>query len=276
VNPAFRIGNLSGGTISTTATGAGNAAIDVFANAAITNSGTISAGTAASASAANAIRVSSGVSAASTTIVNNSGASVKTTGTGSAILVQSAITSISNSGTIQSTAGTGVEVTANGSITSGITNTATGSIIGGGGDAIDARNSANALTINNAGTITGNIRLGSGANVVNVTGGTISGQIFAANPTSINYSGTTTVNGIVGAGTVTHSAGTLTIASGISATSSRCPRARTWRSTPMRARSGCWRRSWDDLAVLAAAYPAALALPCNAAIEDMAGKSYAD
>ena len=200
------------GTITITGTTAGNAAIDIAANTAITNSGQITA-----TGAANAIRVATAVSAAGTTIDNQVGGVIQVTGTGSAIIVGSPITSINNAGTIQSTAGTAIEVTANGSITSGITNTATGSIIGGGGNAIDASSSANPLTVNNAGTITGNIRLGSGANVVNVSGGSISGQIFGANPTVVNYTGDTTANGIVGVGTVNHSAGVLTVASGITA-----------------------------------------------------------
>ncbi len=200
------------GTISISGTGSTNAAIDIAANTAITNSGNITA-----TGAAQAIRVASGVSASATTINNQAGGVIKTTGTGNAITIASPITSITNAGTIESTAGTAIALTATGRITSGITNT--GSIIGGGGTAIDNSASGNALTINNSGTITGDIRLGSGANVVNATGGTISGQIIGTgSANTVNYSGTTTANGITGVSAVNHTAGVLTVASGISAT----------------------------------------------------------
>lgn len=206
------------GTISSTATtSALGGTVDIAAGTALTNSGTISA-----VGTSNAVRVATGSTSASTTTINNqSGGAIRTTGAGEAIIVSAPITSITNSGTIESTTGTAILVGASGALTSGITNEATGRIIGGGAAAIDNRLSTTGLTINNAGTITGDVLLGNaGVDTVNISGGTITGAITGLGSNDIvNVTGNFTTGGIIsGVSQLNASGGTLTLANNVAAT----------------------------------------------------------
>ena len=93
---------------------------------------------------------------------------------------------ITNSGSI--TASTGINFGAQIATFSGaITNS--GNITGTGGNAIDVHSAQSAITINqNAGTITGAIKLSSHGDVLNVSGGAIAGNIVGLGTTdAINF-----------------------------------------------------------------------------------------
>jgi outer membrane autotransporter protein len=181
--------------------------------AAITNSGQIN-----NAFGAEAIRIAGTVNLNST-INNQAAGSIRATGTSNAIRVDQAMAAITNAGTIQSTAGTAIALASTGRVTSGITNSATGNIIGGGGVAIDNSLSSNVLTIANAGSITGDIKLGTGADVVTVSGGTIAGNIVGAGSANVvNFTGTSAMNGnITGVNAVNITGGVLTLGGTITA-----------------------------------------------------------
>ena len=127
------------------------------------------------------------------------------------------IGSVSNTGSILATNGTGILITPTGAITGGITNTATGLIQGGpangSGVAINNSGNANALTISNAGSIVGGIKLGTGGDVLNITGGgTVTGTITGQSSGTLNFNTTGTyalANPIVSVGTVNVDAGAL-------------------------------------------------------------------
>jgi outer membrane autotransporter protein len=86
-----------------------------------------------------------------------------------------------NTGTLLSKTGTGIIISGAANIPGGIANSTSGLIQGGpsdgSGTAIDASTSTRATTINNAGTIIGAIKQGTGADVLNVNGGSIVGNI---------------------------------------------------------------------------------------------------
>ena len=126
-----------------------------------------------------------------------------------------------NSGVIQGVTA-GVSVTSTGTF-SVLTNTATGLIQGGpadgSGTAIDNAASARAMTIANAGTIIGAIKQGTGADVLNVTGGSITGAIVGQTGSGgqVNFnlgSGGSFVTGgsITNVPTVNVNSGMLTVA----------------------------------------------------------------
>jgi hypothetical protein len=165
-------------------------------------------------------------SAGGSTITNENGG-VISSDSGNAISVYGSMRSITNSGKIISETGTAIYLGANGAITDGITNTATGVIQGGpadgSGKAIDASISAANLTINNAGTIVGQILFGTGTDTLNVTGGKITGNVVGDSKDSVNFnldSGSFTTGGkFVGIGTINANSGTTTLAQAVTGAS---------------------------------------------------------
>ena len=153
--------------------------------------------------------------AGGSTITNENGG-VISSDSGNAISVYGSMRSITNSGKIISETGTAIYLGAKGAITDGITNTATGLIQGGpadgSGKAIDASLSSANLTINNAGTIVGQILFGTGTDTLNVTGGKITGNVSGDSKDSVNFdlgsSGSFTTGGkFVGIGTINANSG---------------------------------------------------------------------
>lgn len=164
--------------------------------------------------------------AGGSTITNENGG-VISSDSGNAISVYGSMRSITNSGKIISETGTAIYLGANGAITDGITNTATGLIQGGAADgsgkAIDASLSSANLTINNAGTIVGQILFGTGTDTLNVTGGKITGNVVGDSKDSVNFnlgSGSFTTGGkFVGIGTINANSGTTTLAQAVTGAS---------------------------------------------------------
>ncbi len=165
--------------------------------------------------------------AGGSTITNENGG-VISSDSGNAISVYGSMRSITNSGKIISETGTAIYLGANGAITDGITNTSTGLIQGGpadgSGKAIDASLSSANLTINNAGTIVGQILFGTGTDTLNVTGGKITGNVVGDSKDSVNFnlgsSGSFTTNGkFVGIGTINANSGTTTLAQAVTGAS---------------------------------------------------------
>jgi outer membrane autotransporter protein len=160
------------------------------------------------------------------TITNENGG-VISSDSGNAISVYGSMRSITNSGKIISETGTAIYLGAKGAITDGITNTATGVIQGGpsdgSGKAIDASLSSANLTINNAGTIVGQILFGTGTDTLNVTGGKITGNVSGDSKDSVNFnldSGSFTTGGkFVGIGTINANSGTTTLAQAVTGAS---------------------------------------------------------
>src|SRR4051794_10024443 len=164
--------------------------------------------------------------AGGSTITNENGG-VISSDSGNAISVYGSMRSITNSGKIISETGTAIYLGANGAITDGITNNATGVIQGGAADgsgkAIDASVSSANLTINNAGTIVGQILFGSGTDTLNITGGKITGNVSGDSKDTVNFDlGTgsfTTAGKFVGIGTINANSGTTTLAQAVTGAS---------------------------------------------------------
>jgi outer membrane autotransporter protein len=160
------------------------------------------------------------------TITNENGG-VISSDSGNAISVYGSMRSITNSGKIISETGTAIYLGAKGEITDGITNTSTGLIQGGpadgSGKAIDASLSTANLTINNAGTIVGQILFGTGTDTLNVTGGKITGNVSGDSKDTVNFNlGTgsfTTAGKFVGIGTINANSGTTTLAQAVTGAS---------------------------------------------------------
>lgn len=143
----------------------------------ISNAGTISAGV-------DALSVS-GVSTFSGGIINSG--TISAGGVGIQVqLVSTFAGNISNSGTI--TAATGIRIYNGVTFAAGaIVNS--GNITGTGGTAIDASGASSAVTIDqNAGNITGNIKLSANADVMTIAGGTVAGNIVGQNAGTLNFS----------------------------------------------------------------------------------------
>lgn len=164
--------------------------------------------------------------AGGSTITNENGG-VISSDSGNAISVYGSMRSITNSGKIISETGTAIYLGAKGEITDGITNTSTGLIQGGpadgSGKAIDASLSSANLTINNAGTIVGQILFGTGTDTLNVTGGKITGNVTGDSKDIVNFnlgSGSfTTAGQFVGIGTINANSGTTTLAQAVTGAS---------------------------------------------------------
>jgi len=135
----------------------------------------------------------------------------------------STIASLINNGTLLSTTGTAIKISGSATITGGISNSASGLIQGGpsdgSGTAIDASNSTNATTITTAGTIIGAIKQGTTTDVLNVTGGIITGAVVGQTGSGgqVNFnlgSGGSFVTGgsITNVSTVNVNSGMLTVA----------------------------------------------------------------
>ena len=160
------------------------------------------------------------------TITNEEGGLISSD-SGNAISVYGSMRSITNSGKIISETGTAIYLGAKGAITDGITNTATGVIQGGpadgSGKAIDASVSTANLTINNAGTIVGQILFGSGTDTLNITGGSITGNVSGNSKDTVNFDlGTgsfTTAGKFVSIGTINANSGTTTLAQAVTGAS---------------------------------------------------------
>lgn len=171
------IGNVSNsGTITTS--GSGAAGFNVGgALGSLTNSGQIVS------SGLDDAAVNVAVSGTIGTIANNTTGTITATGaSGMALNLRGTVGAVTNGGTILAPLGTAIGTGSGGKIGGGITNALSGLIQGGpsngSGVAIDNASNANALTINNAGSIIGAIRFGTGADALNVTGtGTIVGAI---------------------------------------------------------------------------------------------------
>ena len=164
--------------------------------------------------------------AGGSTITNEQGG-VISSDSGNAISVYGSMRSITNSGKIISDTGTAIYLGAEGAITEGITNTSTGVIQGGAADgsgkAIDASVSTANLTINNAGTIVGQILFGTGTDTLNITGGSITGNVSGNSKDTVNFDlGTgsfTTAGKFVGIGTINANSGTTTLAQAVTGAS---------------------------------------------------------
>ena len=163
------------------------------------------------------------VNAGSTGVLTNNGL---ITGPGGAVSIAATGTTASllNAGTLLSTTGNGIKISGGGTIPGGITNTASGLIQGGPssgtGTAIDASGATSPTTINTAGTIIGAVKQGSGADVLNVTGGSITGNIVGQTGSGgqVNFNlgsgGSFTTNGsITNVPTVNVNSGMLTVGS---------------------------------------------------------------
>jgi outer membrane autotransporter protein len=129
--------------------------------------------------------------------IRNSGTIAVPTETGIFVGSVSTFTGgITNSGTI--TAFTGIRVFAGVTFSGAIVNSGNITSTSNGGAAIDVSSAPNAMTINQmAGTITGAIKLSHFADNLNISGGTINGNIVGAGTTN-------TVNFALGAGTFTY------------------------------------------------------------------------
>ncbi|WP_037449099.1 autotransporter outer membrane beta-barrel domain-containing protein [Skermanella stibiiresistens] len=159
-----------------------------------------------------------GIDTAGTTITN---AGTISSDSGNAISVYGAMRSITNSGTIISETGTAIYLGADGAITDGITNSGTiqGGASDGSGKAIDASLSKANLTINNSGKIVGQILFGSGTDVLNITGGSITGNVSGDGKDTVNFdlgTGSFTTGGTFsGIGTLNAKTGTTTLAQAV-------------------------------------------------------------
>jgi outer membrane autotransporter protein len=160
--------------------------------------------------------------AGGSTITNEEGGTISSD-SGNAISVYGPMRSITNSGKIISDTGTAIYIGAKGAITESITNTSTGLIQGGAADgsgkAIDASLSTANLTINNAGQIVGQILFGSGTDTLNITGGSITGNVSGDSKDTVNFdlgTGSFTTGGkFVGIGTINAKSGTTTLAQAV-------------------------------------------------------------
>jgi uncharacterized protein with beta-barrel porin domain len=242
-------GNITNnGRITASGTGADIEIADAnVLNGGIVNTGTLSA----AAAAAGAIAINNGVFGTATLGIVNSSTGVISSAGLAAIFVegQTILGGITNAGTISDPNGKGIflvgtqlttfmgGITNNGTITAktGILAGAqtfsgpivnTGNITGTGGTALAANSSTDALTVDQeAGTITGNISLlSSNADVLNVTGGVINGNIAGAGTQIINFalgSGTTFTYGFdfTSINTVNINSGTVVLDGVDSATS---------------------------------------------------------
>ena len=174
--------NTQGGVIQATTAGAsaGVLAMSLTAPATVTNAGTISG---------NLDGVNTNTSA--TTTISNSGMINGTTRDG--LRVNSATFTNAAGGTL--TGATGILFRAAAG-TSSITNS--GTITGTGGIAIDASAALGTVTTNQtAGTINGAIKLSANADVLNISGGTIAGNIVGQGTSN-------TINFAAGSGTFTY------------------------------------------------------------------------
>ena len=131
---------------------------------------------------------------------------IQATGTGGiAVLNSGTIGGIVNSGQILAPLGTAIAMGATAQITNGITNTATGLIQGGpsngSGVAIDDSVGTHPLAITTAGTIIGQIKLGPAGDTLNVSGGSIIGNVIGQPGSNdilnFNPTGTFTTNGSI-------------------------------------------------------------------------------
>ena len=217
-------GGGSIGTLTNNATGTiaanGNFGIAIDAGAAGVGSiGTLINAGQIQATGTNGVAITVDPSASVGSMTNSSGGTISADR--SAITVKGTLGTSTNSGVIQGVTA-GVSVTSTGTF-SVLTNTATGLIQGGpadgSGTAIDNAASARAMTIANAGTIIGAIKQGTGADVLNVTGGSITGAIVGQTGSGgqVNFnlgSGGSFVTGgsITNVPTVNVNSGMLTVA----------------------------------------------------------------
>ena len=197
----------------------------------ITNSGSVSAtgvggvvGTRAGISVTTVSAFSGGISNSGTISVANGGAVVNNRDGISVTTVSTFVGGISNSGTVSVvgvpgvginvsgvstfsgnisnagaiTANTGIKILSNVTFAAGGAIANSGNITGTGGTAIDASAATSPVTINQiAGAISGAIKLSANADVLNITGGTINGNIVGAGASD-------TINFGLGAGTLTY------------------------------------------------------------------------
>jgi outer membrane autotransporter protein len=166
------ITNNAGGTIIGSA---GPGVIFGATAGSITNAGLIQGST-------HGVQVLTGATAST---ITNSGTIIG--GTGAGVQIEGRVTTLTNTGLIRTSSSTvGAVTIVNGATLSTLTNS--GTIIGGGGTAgtgvaIDNQGSA-ALTINNSGSIGGDIKFGTGADTLNVTGGAITGAVVGRTGTA--------------------------------------------------------------------------------------------
>ena len=185
---SVKFSTFSGGISNSGTISAGN--IGIYVNdvstffGGISNSGTITA------AGGPGIAINNVAQFGSTT----AGGGVVNTGTvsaaGAGISVANVATfvgNISNAGTI--TGATGVVIGAGVNFAAGAVIVNSGTITGTGGVAIDASNATTAVTIDqNAGTITGALKLSAHADVLNVNGGVIAGNITGSGSTdTVNF-----------------------------------------------------------------------------------------
>ncbi len=174
----------------------------------VVNSGTL----ANTGSILGAVTLATGPNALTNSGLINAGTSA------TAVSVTGATTLLSNSGSIVATGGTAISTGSTGKISGGITNTASGLIQGGpsvgSGVAINNAANANKLTINNAGSIVGAIKLGSGGDTLNVTGGAITGNIVGQSGSGDSLILTLGSNGVFAAGNTISGIDTFTVNSG--------------------------------------------------------------
>jgi outer membrane autotransporter protein len=159
-------------------------------------------------------------------ITNTATGSIQATGAGgTAIFNSGTIGSIVNSGTIIAQQGTALAMGATGQVTGGITNTASGLIQGGPGNgsgvAIDNASGTRGLTIDTAGTIIGQIKLGPAGDTLTVTGGSIVGavigQLGSDDTVNFNLTGSfATAGSIANVDTINANAGTLLLQNPVS------------------------------------------------------------
>ena len=217
-------GGGSIGTLTNNATGTiaanGNFGIAIDAGAAGVGSiGTLINAGQIQATGTNGVAITVDPSASVGSMTNSVGGTISADR--SAIAVKGTLGTLTNSGVIQGVSA-GVSVTSTGTF-SVLTNTVTGLIQGGPangtGTAIDNAASARPLTIANAGTIIGAIKQGTGADVLNVTGGSMTGAIVGQTGSGgqVNFnlgSGGSFVTGgsITNVPTVNVNSGMLTVA----------------------------------------------------------------
>ena len=179
---------FSGGISNSGTISAGN--IGIYVNdvstffGGITNSGTISAAGGPGIAINNVAQF--GSTSAGDGVVNTG--TVSAAGAGISVAnVATFVGNISNAGTI--TGATGVVIGAGVNFAAGAVIVNSGTITGTGGVAIDASNATTAVTIDqNAGTITGALKLSAHADVLNVNGGLIAGNITGSGSTdTVNF-----------------------------------------------------------------------------------------
>ena len=205
----------TGGTI--TATGNGGEAVGVQSNAVtLNNSGTMTVqggtatgslgvfglvstnvmntGTISVDDAGGAVEALGVASLGTLMLTNGAGATIQATGTtGVAVVGEGSSSTINNAGTLTGSFD-GIFLTGPGTITN------TGTITGPNA-AIDVKSATGAVTINqNAGTITGAIKLSANADMLNVAGGAIDGNIIGKGTSD-------TINFALASGTFTYGSG---------------------------------------------------------------------